>query len=227
MTEIDPGTQAPTPMRRSGARRRWGLLGVIVAVGAGVYVALTSGADRTGTGPNPAAGVALGPVEMAGATGGGAADFQRTNPPVDIGLVERAARGATLGRVPMPDSREVVTYHDRATGADVTQAVILYDDTAKAADLVALAAPLLSSSFGLQSTDVTIEGATDAQRWTAESYQAVTFRVDGVIVLVGSNDAGDEEVVMRMAEALVGRARDAAATAAAPTAAPQDGVAAP
>lgn len=146
----------------------------------------------------------LTPAELAAAAGGAPAvadAFRRTNPPIDIGMAERAAQGAAFGRFSLPDARAVATYRHSQSGDEVTSVALIYDDSAQAAGLDAKVAPLLSSALGLASESITLEGTQDARRWTAAGYQALSFRQGGVVSFVGTDKPEDPAYVLRLAEA--------------------------
>jgi hypothetical protein len=160
-------------------------------------------------------------AELAAAAGGapvGPDAFQRTNPPIDIGMAERAAQGAAFGRFSLPDARAVATYRHASSGDEITSVALIYDDPAEAVGLDAKLAPLLSSALGLASETITLEGTADARRWTAPRYQAISFRQGGVVSFVGTDKPEDPAHLLRLAEAARERvaARLAAATAEGP-----------
>jgi hypothetical protein len=159
--------------------------------------------------------LALGQTGLAHALGGAPDDYLRSSPPVDLETIEHAAAAASAGRIPMPTGRHMATYRDRATDATVTEAVLVYKDPAAAAGLDAVAAPLLGSTFGLMSEPIDLPGAADARLWRRSDYLAVTFRVGGLVGLVGTTAAGDDRAVLALAGAL----RDTLGAAPTPTAA--------
>jgi hypothetical protein len=209
------------PPRRDSHLGRWLMF---VAAGLVVLVVLSlvmSGGDGPSSSDTRAAGLALSPADLAGVVGGSAGDFLQTAPPVDVNTLERAARTATLGKIPFPDSRHLASYRRTTTRTDVTEAVLVYDDPANAAALDAAAAPLLGSTFGLMSEPITLDGAEDARRWSSSAYQAVTFRVDGSIGFVGTTDTSDPDQVIRLAERLRDKLLTAPTASAASTTAPR------
>jgi len=133
--------------------------------------------------------------------------FRHTNPPIDMRLAERTAQGALLGRVGLPDARDLSSFHRADTGETITHAVLIYEDPAQAAALVAGAGPLLESTFRFASQAIALDGTEDARLWTADHYRAISFRQGGVVTLVGTNRADAADDVQRLAEA----ARDRAA----------------
>jgi hypothetical protein len=63
-----------------------------------------------------------------------------------------------------------------------------------------LASSYLASALGLSTEPTVIDGVDDARRWTGSGYEAISFRSDGVFVLVGATEAGDPGTVTRLAE---------------------------
>lgn len=134
--------------------------------------------------------------------------LQRSSPPIDLRQAERMASGATLGRLALPASRELVTWRDASTGEEISSAALLFASADEARALDAAAAPLLGSALGLQSEALALDGVTEGRRWVSGVYQAASFRIDDALILVGTNRADDAEHLLRLAEA----ARDRAAS---------------
>ncbi len=153
--------------------------------------------------------------DLATAAGSAPDAFGRTNPPVDVGLAERAAQGASLGRFSLPDARQVATYRRHQTGEEVTSVALLYDDPEQATGLGAAIAPLLSSTFQLDSAEIAIDGVDDARSWTSSRYHAISFRQGGVVSFVGTTRTDDPEGLLRLAETARDRVAAAQASAAA------------
>jgi hypothetical protein len=170
-----------------------------------------------GPGPAPkddrAAAMTLDERDLA--SGGASSALRRTNPPVDVASVERAARAATLNRVTLPDSRQVATFERVDTSEQITHAVLVYDDAATAAELDRLASPLLSSALGLTEGALELEDTQDARRWAGGGYQVATFRIGGVVMVVATTSIDPAEL-----ERLAALARDKALGVVALTAVP-------
>lgn len=133
----------------------------------------------------------------------GDGQYLRSNPPVDLVNVERAAR-ASLGQIPLPADRDIASWQRPDTGEQVTQVVLLFDDPAAAARLDELALRLLPGAFGLHPQPADLAGALDARSWTGPGYRALTFRQGGVAVFIGSS-ADDPVATRRFAEAVLRR----------------------
>ncbi len=139
------------------------------------------------------------------------AHYLRISPPVDLAAAERLAR-ASFGQIPLPAARDIATWRRADSGHEITEVVLLYDDPAQAARLDAVAVSMLPNALGLQPEPADLPGAQDARLWRADSYQAATFRLGGVAVLIGTTDTSDPDGARRVAEAALARAV-AAATA--------------
>lgn len=203
----DSGRQASTGTWRGLAAVAVGLAVVAALVMLTAETSRDAGADAL------AAEAALGPAGLARALGGSPDDFRRSISPVDLDTAEQAARVATAGQMPMPDGRHLATYLDRSTNAQVTEAVLVYGDPSGAAALDRVASPLLGSTFGLMSEPIDLPGAVDARLWRRSDYRAVTFRVGGLVGLVGTTRSSDDSAVLELANAL----RDSLAAAPTPT----------
>lgn len=197
----------PQPSAVAAGSRRWGrwlIVGAFLAL-AVAWLAVRSTGGGTTPRDERAAGLALEAEELAPDD---PAAIRPANPPVDVAALERGLNAATLGRAPLPESRQVRTYVRSDTGEEVTQAVLLYDDPSRAASLDRLAAPLLGSAFGLESTPLDLPGTEDARRWTGQGYQVATFRLGGAVMVVATTAAEPGRL-----EELAGRARDKALSA--------------
>jgi hypothetical protein len=171
------------------------ILAVVVAMAllAGVLLMLASGGPGrptpTGVRVSP---YLLTPEDVAAVTGWPADTLEPADPGIDLDRLESQAQQLTFGRAPLPDDRAIVSYREPTAGAQVTSAVLLYDDPARAQQLVGLVDQLPPgvTLAGLVPADqvATVPGGTDATRWTATGYRAVTFRRDGVVVFVGVAD---------------------------------------
>jgi len=193
---------------RSNRRTPWfALFGIMLVTFVAVGLLLADGGQ---TDDGRAAALALTVDELATAAGATSADYRRTSPPVDMGTAERAARTATLGKVPPPQSRFLAAYRHVRSGTEVTQAVIVYDQEAMAAELARAAAPLLGGTFGLMSQPVALDGADEALTWSSSRYAAITFRKGGVIALLGTTDTAATDDLERWAELLVEKASETA-----------------
>lgn len=206
----------PQPSAAAAGSRRWGRWLVVGALLALALAWLAVRPTGQGTGPRDerAARLALEAEDVAPLD---PAAIRPANPPVDVAALERGFRAATLGRAPLPESRQLQTYVRSDTGEEVTHAVLLYDDPSQAASLDRLAAPLLGSAFGLESAPLDLAGAEDSRRWTGQGYQVATFRVGGAVMVVATTAAEPARL-----EELAVRARDKAlaAPAATPTTGP-------
>ena len=198
-----------------GGWSRWFAVAAVVALGIAAVVLLFGGGDA-GEADNRAATLALTEPELAAVSG--ADDLRRVNPPLDLGMVERTAKAATLGQVPLPESRHMNSYKNVDTGEEINEAVLVYDDIEAAASLDGIAAPLLGSALGLQSEPLEIPETQDARRWTGAGVQAATFRVGGVVLVVSTTSADPAELMD-----LAVLARDKASRAEAPAGTEGDG----
>jgi hypothetical protein len=192
-------------------RARWLVVLALILLVAGAW-AVWSGAGGAG-GPADTRASQLIMNERDVAMGGPASNVRSTYPPVDVDAVERGAKAASLGAIPLPASQQVESFVVADPREQVTQAVLVYDDLNAAASLDRLAAPLLGSAFGLMSERFDLQGASDARLWTGQGYQVATFRLQGVIMLVATTSA-DPARIRLLAEV----ARDKAQTALAATA---------
>ncbi len=187
-------------MRTSWRLGRWLVLAAVLVV---TFVAaswIMSGSDEGSSSGERAERYLARPEELASVLSVPDAVLGMTNPPVDVDQLERSARSLTLNRVPLPDEHAVSTYRRADTDAEITQAVLVYEDREAAGSLDRLASSLLAGAFHLQTKPIAIEGAADARLWWSEEYLAISFRRDGVVVFIGDTDAGAEEDVRALAE---------------------------
>lgn len=212
-----PPEPPPLPPAQAARRRRAGLWLLVLAGLALGILALGVLGGGSGSADPRAAALLLSEAELGAVLGGGSEGFMRTSPPVDLDAAERLARTASLGRLPLPQSRAVTSHRSRdGHNEEVTQVVLVYDDPAQAEALVASAAPLLESTLGLAASPLALEGASDARAWSAPGYRAASFRQGGLVVLVGSTRADAPSRALRWAEAI----RDRAASLPGPRASP-------
>jgi len=186
-------------------RGRWPL--ALALIGLALAAAAVWVGGKAAPGDARAAALALTGADLAPA--GETAAVRHISPPVDVAAVERGARAASLGRLPLPDSRHVAAFERADTGEQITQAVLVYDDEEQAATMERLAAPLLGSAFGLTEEPFDLPGAQDARSWWGPSHRVAAFRVGGVVTVVATT-AADPARLRRLAEA----ARDKALAAA-------------
>lgn len=202
----DEGRPAAGPGRR---RARWPwLLAGAGALGLLLAQVLSGGSPAV---ENRAAAYLLAAAELPDAA---TARHLRSSPPVDLDAAERLAR-ASFGQIPVPAAREMITWRRASSGHEITQVVLLYEDPSQAARLDELAVAMLPGTLGLQPQPLDLPGAQDARLWRAENYQAATFRLGGVAVLVGTTDLGDPAGARRLAAAALRRASLASTAAAA------------
>lgn len=219
MSPETPPEPLPRPPVQAARRRRAGLwLLVLGGLALGILALGVLGGGSGSSDPRAAA-LLLSEAELDAVLGSFSDDagFLRTSPPVDLDAAERLARTASLGRLPLPQSRAVTSHRSRdGHNEEVTQVVLVYDDPAQAEALVTSAAPLLESTLGLEPSPLALEGASDAWAWSAPGYRAASFRQGGLVVLVGSTRADAPSRALRWAEAI----RDRAASLPGPSASP-------
>lgn len=217
MSPETPPEPLPRPPVQAARRRRAGLWLLVLGGLALGILALGVLGGGSGSADPRAAALLLSEAELDAVLGGGSEGFMRTSPPVDLDAAERLARTASLGRLPLPQSRAVTSHRSRdGHNEEVTQVVLVYDDPAQAEALVTSAAPLLESTLGLEPSPLALEGASDARAWSAPGYRAASFRQGGLVVLVGSTRADAPSRALRWAEAI----RDRAASLPGPSASP-------
>jgi hypothetical protein len=189
-----------------GGYRRWIAVLLVLVVGSLALGHLLGGGERragvTGERVRP---YMLEPSDLASVSGAPVEAYRRTNPPLDLEQAERTASGVTVGRVPLPDDRHIVTYRRVGTGEEITQIVLLYDDPSRAEVLDSLAGSMVPGWIGLASEPFAMPGAQDSRLWTAEGYRAVSFRHGGVAVFLGSSGVGDHDGVLALAEIVIDR----------------------
>ena len=195
---IDAGRRSAQPGKR-GLSRWVVLLGVLAIAAALLSIVFGGDGDRSGSDLR-AATAAIQRDELAAVVGDTPADLVRVNPPVDVDAILNAARTLPMVDVPMPDSRYVETYRSRASGQEVTQAYLWYDDPAEAAQLDALAERYLASALGLDTEPVAIDGLEDARHWTGAGYEALSFRSGGIYALVAATTAEGGDTTSRLAD---------------------------
>jgi hypothetical protein len=171
----------------------------LVAVGA-LLVLTSRGEEPT----DRRASMVVAPPTGGDATGA-VGDLVRVSPPIDLAMAERMANAASLGRIPMPDSRDLASYRRVSSGEEISHAVLVYDDESEAAQLDSLAAPLLASALGLEGRALDLAGTQDARLWSGHGYQVVTFRNGGIVQLVATTSSEPAAAV-----ALAEEARDRA-----------------
>lgn len=191
-------SDTPSPSGRGRGPFRWLAILAVLALAAVGLSLVIGGGDGSGT-DRRAATAAMDPADIAAAVGSQPEGMVRVNPPIDVEAIIRAARALPMVDVPMPDSQHVESFRSSDSGQEITQAFLWYDDDADAAKLDGLAAKYLASALGLDTAPTTIDGVTDARRWTGQGYEALSFRSDGVFVLVAATTTDDEGAAERLA----------------------------
>lgn len=186
---MTPSTPGPILPDRP---RRWPyyLAGAIALVA--LVAALSSGGQSGGYGERAGRyALTAADLDAAGAipsADGGPRRWIADAGPVDFGQVFAVA--AKLPGVGAPDDRHAAAFR-AADGSEVFQVTALYDDPARAQDLVqSSAVGMLSSTFGLSSAPADVAGAADARRWSGSGFEGLSFRVDGAVVFVGARGPG-------------------------------------
>lgn len=204
---MSDGASGASSNEASGTRRsiRRYLVLVVLVAGGLLAVSLARGCDGDGATGQRVSGYVLSGPELGRVLGVSATALRRTNPPVDIGQVERSARSLTMGQVPLPDDRSMATVRRSDTGHEITQLVMLYDDAAALEGLDELAASLVGGAFHLESEPVALADAVDARRWWAASFRALSFRKGKLAVFLGTSDEAGEDDLRAIAATIIAR----------------------